>query len=366
VPGRIKSFGRKGGKGFCGRCACGQGLLVLLLWRGRRRHGPKKLGCLAVLLGLAGLLLVLLRRRGKRDRFEPPGPPPPGRGEPVRQRVPSTIYRRPDPLIYSQGYLMSQGIAVTWDNPDIQLEKGGVPVSSHALEPDTDYEIVARVWNGSTQAPAVELPVRCSYLEFGIGTISHPIGMRTVDLPVKGAPGSPATARIPWTTPMAPGHYCIQVELVWLDDANPANNLGQENTDVKALNSPQANWVVPVRNDSQNRRRLRLELDAYEVGRPPRCPPAQERGTPPPGEREREERRRRARARHTRGAHPVPEGWTVTVDPVELMLSPGEGSEVQVGVTAPDGFRGRQAFNLSALAGEELVGGVTLIAEGEA
>ena len=47
--------------------------------------------------------------------------------------IPPKIYRRPDPLIYDQYYLMAQGLAVTWDNPDIQLyDKIGNPVSSIA------------------------------------------------------------------------------------------------------------------------------------------------------------------------------------------------------------------------------------------
>jgi hypothetical protein len=350
----------------CGWCACGQGLLLVLLLRGRRRCGPRgSLGCLALLVGLGGLVVVLRRRRRRRrDRFERPRAPGRGRGRPVRQRVPSTIYRRPDPMIYSQQYLMSQGLAVTWNNPDVHLEKDGTVVPSHALEPTTDYEIVARVWNGSPQAPAVGLPVHCSYLEFGIGTVSHSIGVRHVDLPVKAAPGSPVFARFPWTTPAEVGHYCIQIRLVWSDDANPANNLGQENADVKTLNSPRANFVVPVRNDGPNRRALRFEVDSYEIGRRLPCPPEREPGAPPAGEREREERRRRARARHARGGHPVPDGWTVAVEPTTLTLSPDERADVEVHVTAPDGFEGRQAFNLSALAGDELVGGVTLVAEG--
>jgi len=59
-------------------------------------------------------------------------------------------------MIYSQFYLMSKGVAITWDNPDIQLfDGGGVGVASHALTPSTPYEIRARIWNGSTDAPAV-------------------------------------------------------------------------------------------------------------------------------------------------------------------------------------------------------------------
>src|SRR5215212_9149113 len=34
-------------------------------------------------------------------------------------RIPDPLIRRPDPCIYSQTYLMAQGLPVTWDNPDI-------------------------------------------------------------------------------------------------------------------------------------------------------------------------------------------------------------------------------------------------------
>src|SRR5690349_9581341 len=34
-------------------------------------------------------------------------------------------YHRPDPCIYDQYYLMSLGLAVTWDNPDITIWQGG-------------------------------------------------------------------------------------------------------------------------------------------------------------------------------------------------------------------------------------------------
>ncbi len=74
-------------------------------------------------------------------------------------------YHRPDPMIYSQFYLMKQGLAVTWDNPDIQLYQNGFTVPSHALQPDTEYELVARCWNLSYDAPVVGMPVRFTYLE---------------------------------------------------------------------------------------------------------------------------------------------------------------------------------------------------------
>jgi hypothetical protein len=305
---------------------------------------------LLALFWVVWLLRSLLRlcRAAKLDRR---------RGD---RTIPAWAYRQPDPLIYSQQYLQSQGFAVTWDNPDIHLEAAadpGVAVDAHVLSPSTDYLVVAQVWNGSTSAPVVDLPVRVSYLEFGIGTVRHDVGETTVDLPVKGATGSPAVARVPWRTPNDPGHYCLQVELVWVDDANPANNLGQHNTDVRALNSPRATFTFPLRNPGPHARLLRLETDGYRLPPPLPCPP-EGRAEP--------DLQGKALTRHRRESWPVPYGWRVLLEPDEARLAPGEQATVTVDVTSPDGFSGRQVVNVHAVDGEELVGGVTLYAEGSA
>ena len=112
---------------------------------------------------------------------------------------------KPDPLIYDQYYLTSLGLAVTWDNPDIQLYLNGAAVSSSLLAPGTTYEVVAQIWNNSTDSPAVAMPVSFSFLEFGISTVSVPIGSTQVNLGVKGGAGCPAYATMPWTTPTTPG-----------------------------------------------------------------------------------------------------------------------------------------------------------------
>jgi len=266
--------------------------------------------------------------------------------------IPSWAYRRPDPLIYSQSYLSSLGYAVSWDNPDITVERAGATVDQHNLAPATEYDVVVRVWNGSTSGPAVDLPVRVSYLDFGIGTVSVPVGVAAVDLPVKGAPGCPAFARIPWLTPSTPGHYCLQAFLDWADDANPANNLGQSNTDVRALNSPRATFEFPLRNDGLRPRNLRLEADAYVIPTPDDCDEPPDQST--------------VRDRHGRGGHPIPEDWIVDIAPAEVRLRPGERIDVTVVVSAPDGFVGRKTFNVNAFEGAALQGGVTLTAEGTA
>jgi len=313
------------------------------------------------LLGL-WLLRRVLGGRGTRGEDESGGLE--GTGPPGCIPVPPDVYRRPDPMLYSQRYLMDQGLAVTWDNPDIHLERGGVPVPSSALLADTEYDVMARIWNGSNSAPAVNLPVQFAFLEFGIGTVRTPIGQTRVDLPVNGAPGHPAIAHMPWRTPAAPGHYCLQVEAIWADDANPANNLGQENTDVRPLNSPHAALTFPVRNDTLWPQALRLETDAYRIPARPRCEPGRVAGTAAMTEDEVAAHRRDAVARHGRGGHPVPEGWRVVAEPREMRLRPGERREVTVDITAPDGFAGRQALNVNAFDGERLAGGVTLYVDG--
>jgi len=52
-------------------------------------------------------------------------------------------FHRPDPCIYSQQYLLSHGLPVTWDNPDIVLRRNGIIVAENDPFPNSDYEIGA-------------------------------------------------------------------------------------------------------------------------------------------------------------------------------------------------------------------------------
>src|SRR5258706_185950 len=86
------------------------------------------------IVGLANVIQQWCERRKHRARLQE------DRRRTKRcQVIPPFIYKRPDPLIYSQTYLLAQGLAVTWDNPDIQLyaigPSGGLtPVSSNDLK----------------------------------------------------------------------------------------------------------------------------------------------------------------------------------------------------------------------------------------
>jgi len=255
---------------------------------------------------------------------------------------------RPDPLIYDQYYLSKLGLSVTWDNPDIQLFLNGNPVSSSQLLAGTTYEVVAQIWNNSTDAPVVNMPVVFSFLEFGVGTVSVPIGSTRIDLGVKGGPNCPCSATMLWTTPTTPGHYCIQVQLQPADDTNPDNNLGQENTEVGVAHSP-AVFTFTLRNDTDLAHTYHFLLDAYQPGTPEPCD-----GSDPTRDR------RTRLARHARGAQPVPPGWQIVVDPQAPSLAPGQSTPIAVTATPPSGFSASQSLNVNAFHEYGLAGGVNL------
>jgi hypothetical protein len=252
---------------------------------------------------------------------------------------------RPDPLIYSQRYLLAQGLAVTYDNPDITLSKGGIPVPSNDLEPATTYEVTARVWNNSLEAPVVDMPVHLSFLDFGVGNQPIPVGSAKVDVGVKGSAGQPAFVTIPWTTPATPGHFCLLVQLDPVDDVEPLNNLGQENTDVRAAHSP-AVFTFKLRNDLPLKRHYHFELDAYQIPSLPRCDDA----TPAANKLR----------LHRRSAHPVPAGFAVQIQPPTVTLDPGTSIEITVSVEPPSAFVGRQPINVNVFHEQGYAGGVTL------
>lgn len=262
---------------------------------------------------------------------------------------------RPDPLIYSQRYLAAHGLKYSWDNPDIRLFLGSTPVGSHDLKPHTTYNVVVRVWNASTDCPVVDMPVHLSFLSFGVGTVSHPIQSRKVDVGVKGGANNPSLVVIPWTTPDEAGHFCLQALLDPVADVDFGNNLGQHNTDVVASHSPATSSFV-LRNDTRIERAFTFVIDAYEVGRPEPCPdrPGYDLDQDPA-------------ARH-RADHPLPAGWAVEVVPANPTLAPGAAVSVVATVTPPAAFTGSQVANVHAVYREfheeQLAGGVTITVTG--
>jgi hypothetical protein len=287
--------------------------------------------------------------------------------------VSPTVLKRADPLIYSQYYLMKMGLSVTWDNPDIEIFRGGLPVAPYALLPATDYDVRIRVWNGSYDAPALNLPVALSYLSFGIGVSSTPIAAGKADLDVKGGPLEPAFTSIPWKTPPLPGHYCLQALLIWADDANPDNNLGQKNVQVGTAHSP-AVFDIQVHNDAAIARAFTFEVDQYVI--PPLAPcsdqtsPTRRVAVAPTAGRlaESKARWKAVLAAQSYGRFPLGPDWTVTFSPARPVLAAFQQITVQITVQPPADFLGQQTINVHGFAqgekrGRALAGGVTLLVE---
>jgi hypothetical protein len=149
--------------------------------------------------------------------------------------IPGRIINRPDPCIYDQYLLMQLGLPVTWDNPDFAILLGGVKQYTYDLSVSTTYDVAITVHNSSREKPALGTTVKVVWMEFGAGgTVTTPITTVTTDVPVW--PGT-SVVHVPWTTPATPGHYCLQAQLFHPDDGNPANNLGQNNTQVYTAHS---------------------------------------------------------------------------------------------------------------------------------
>ena len=261
-------------------------------------------------------------------------------------------FHRPDPLIYSQKYLLSLGLAVTWDNPDIVLLRNGVIVSEGDLLPNTEYEVRATIWNNSFDAPVVGLTVDFSYMSFGATTVTTAIGSTAVNLGVKGGANHPAFASMMWTTPPA-GHYCLLVELKWVDDVNPNNNLGQNNVNVVAAQSP-ATFTFDVRNATDRNRVYTFPVDTYTLPDQKDCPETILR-------RDNAERWKAIQALHDRSNYQVPADWTVGIHPPQVSLTPGDEAQIEVSITPPPSFTGEKAFNVHAMMENGVfAGGVTV------
>jgi hypothetical protein len=252
---------------------------------------------------------------------------------------------RPDPLLYSQRYLLDRGLAVTWDNPDIVLFRGGIPVSSAELEPATTYDVQVRIWNNSLEAPVVAMPVHLTFRDFGIGPDDIDIGTALADVGVKGSADQPGSVTIPWTTPATPGHYCLRALLDPADDVDYSNNLGQENTNVVEAQSP-ATFTFALRNRTKRAQTYRFELDGYEL---PPSGPCSNGGDPT-----------QRLETHCRKHHPVPAGFDVQVVPATPTLGAGDEITVTVTIEPPGGFVGRRSVNVNAFHGQGFAGGVTL------
>jgi len=232
-------------------------------------------GLLAFIVSLLECLRDFLRRRNLKEEED--------EDEKCDKPLPEAVNRRPDPCIYSQEYLASQGVPVTWNNPDIWMAKASSPnviePDSYHLEANTDYIVSVRCHNASTDL-AVGVRVRLLYRPWSFNspdllpvsvTADGQEVVRFVNIPGMGA----TVAQFPWRTPTAaPGqtrHFCLQAHLSHPMDINLENNMGQENTNVHAANPGHVapgeivDVDVPLFNNSRRPNRFVFRADAYAV-----------------------------------------------------------------------------------------------------
>ncbi|MGB7815433.1 MAG: hypothetical protein WBL28_03695, partial [Methylotenera sp.] len=288
--------------------------------------------------------------------------------------IPSGVWLQPDAYLYSQRYLMSLGLAVTWDNPDVTLtDMLGNVVGSHNLKPSTDYRITALIHNKANDAPAPSMPVVFTLLDFGAGGVTRQnFGTETVDLPVRAAPGEPVSATVVWKTPPTPGHYCIEIEAVWLDDVNPLDNVGQHNTVIRGV-TPRERIVlpVPITNFIQGRSRLKVRLDSYVL---PARPLIRDGGRDREAVFGRDSQAvresdagflKRIIAENSPGKFPADPSWTPSLSAHELTLERGQSAVVEFEATVPASAASGQEQRFNIAVSEEstgrIIGGVTLI-----
>jgi len=166
-------------------------------------------------------------------------------------RIPEAVIRRPDPAIYSQRLLQSQGLPVTWNNPDIWMARadtpGNIEPDSYHLEEDTDYIVSVQVHNAGTDA-AIGVRVRLNYRPWSFNSpdlvpVETDAGGNEVVRFVNIAPLGSTITTFTWHTPSVPAgqpsrHFCLQASLYHPMDTNTANNMGQENTNVWQSDNP--------------------------------------------------------------------------------------------------------------------------------
>jgi len=232
-------------------------------------------GPLALLAGLIEWLCDFLKRMNlkeeeeDKDECNPPSP--------------EGVMRRPDPCIYSQSFLASQGLPVTWNNPDIRVAKASTPnviePDSFHLEGDTDYIVSVQCHNASTDL-ALGVKVRLLYrpwsfnspdlLPVDVNSSGQEV-VRFVNIPGMGS----TIALFNWHTPIPPPgetqHFCLQAHLSHPMDINLENNMGQENTNVHSANPGHVaagelvEVDVPLFNSARRDRQFAFTADAYAI-----------------------------------------------------------------------------------------------------
>lgn len=262
---------------------------------------------------------------------------------------PPDIRARTDPYIYSQFWLWLRGIAFVWDNPDFTIIDTAteLPAGSNDLLGDHDYLVRAQIHNGSMMT-AFGTEVTFKVLEFGAGgPVVKSLGSVTIVVPGGGS----NVAEVPWHTPPS-GHNCLQAIISQIDDVNPLNNVGQHNTVIASGTSAKKIVKFVVHNASKHAKNVELRMDAYKL-------PAEPMRARDQKERTSLKYLRRLQDANDARKFPVPESLHATLSHSRFEIGPQATQEVTLELTEPAPGAGKVGINVHAIAGEELLGGIT-------
>jgi hypothetical protein len=273
--------------------------------------------------------------------------------------VPGRLTDRPDPCIYDQFMLMALGLPVTWANPDVAILLGSVPQNTYDLTASTTYDVVVTVHNSSRTRSAPGTRVDMWWMEYGAGgAVKHDVGTQFVGVPVW--PGV-AQAHFAWTTPSAPGHYCLEIQLFHPDDADPSNNRGQNNTQVYAAHS-QVKGPIRIFNAFPDEAPAAPLPSALVAKRPPVPRHGANVTITVDGYVFVDAIGKRADPDQMFA--PRDAAWPARVEPAQFTFDPGERyRDVMLIVDAPDGPGPSETFNVSVRQGGAPTGGVTVTIE---
>lgn len=126
--------------------------------------------------------------------------------------------QKPDPAIYSQQEIISQGMIPTWNNPDI--------ITNHWNEWTLDKEPEVTIKNLSTTTAAINTRVTFSYAQFGIGFNKIQVSSQLIHVPAGGAVN--IKFPLPQTLADGPPNISTWVDITHSSDSRLTNNAGMQ------------------------------------------------------------------------------------------------------------------------------------------
>ena len=222
---------------------------------------------------------------------------------------PDSPPKRPDPGIYSQVDSFAAAPPPSWDSPDITTNLFG--------QTTLDENVRVTVRNYSPDAPALNTQVQLEYSRFGIGFARNLLGIQPVDLNKAGHAQEEQTLDfyVPTAVREKIGNISVFVTVAHPKDRNPRNNTGEQAWSASASTAGSAaTFDFEVHNalaSSSTFDLLTLEAD-----------------------------------------------WSATLSDSQVVLVPGQTRNVTLNVQVPASASGSQRFNVVALLGGSLYGGI--------